>query len=571
MEVIQKERHEALAPLPKLDAGVHDVRFVCPEIRSPSGTAPTQASIELSLNGQQFHATNLTIRLYEASSLTAVVPCAAPTPSGSSDGTPMQLKLKGHGFLDVPSLCVQITSVFRDEQDGSSSDEEGHLPSGAVGSNAAGASDGLPRISSLSSMGGVNSTTRLVPVTYVSDTTLALAVPLPAGRYGLRVCINGQHVEGSEVVFSSYQEPVVSQLTSSIGFVKGGAWVGIRGGPFVDTGVVVLRFTRPDGSVLADVNGTIMGNDYVGCTTPPAVVAEEVHVSVSLNGETFHGALPYQYLTLPEASAPSPSVFKATGGTMMSIKVTNMPIPPSSDQLAVMVREVIPEGSHGVWPQQHVVQSVTMESVPDSPNTSIIKFHAPAVGVGAKPFAVLLSVNGGEDFALSVPGTIMAHARCSLHQAVPRSCSMKGGIRVRLHGTGMMKSERLAVRFVPPPSVNEQGETVPCDGEEAMPIVALAVELITASLLEAVVPSVQRPGLYKVEVRSCDDQFVWTGAVFLCVQCARVVSLVMFASQSYVSGCCLSVSMAPQAWKGCHTTLGRLKANAESLHVESTS
>ena len=156
--------------------------------------------------------------------------------------------------------------------------------------NVLGHGGSLNRIASLGSVGALNRTSHLIPATFVSESVLVVPVSLGAGRYGLRVSINGQRVEGSEVVFTSYDPPRVDDLSTTTGFVQGGGWVDAIGGDFVDTGVSFVRFQNPDGSVLADVAATIMSGSRMGCAAPPCDSPREVTVSVSLNGRDYYGA-----------------------------------------------------------------------------------------------------------------------------------------------------------------------------------------------------------------------------------------------------------------------------------------
>lgn len=178
-------------------------------------------------------------------------------------------------------------------------------------------------------------------------------------------------------------------------------------------------------------------------------------------------------------------------------------------QFMVMVREVVAaNGQNDVWPQQHVVPAKVVGQATQEATT--LAFVCPEVDVSARGVtecAVSLSLNGGDDFNVEVPGVLTYHGPTTITDSMPRSSPTTGGARVLMWGYGLVPAEGLLlVQLVPP-----------TDGdEEPTPLQCTDVMVLDTEVAEVTVPAATRRGLYRVQA-SVDggETYVWGGGVFV--------------------------------------------------------
>ena len=177
--------NESETPAALDDAGTGDV--LCQA--APSGVLGN-AKLRVSLNGQQFEASDVQYGYYEHVELLGVSPSAGP-----SDGA-TKVVIDGRRFASGDSMTPDYRCAFGDDLDA------------AI----------------------------ILPAQLVGEALTCVTPSLPAGATQLRLTLNGQDYANSSVVFDVLEPAVISSLSPAVGPFSGGTYIimsgsGLGGGP----------------------------------------------------------------------------------------------------------------------------------------------------------------------------------------------------------------------------------------------------------------------------------------------------------------------------------------------------
>ncbi|CAM9095296.1 unnamed protein product [Chrysoparadoxa australica] len=315
---------------------------------SPPAT-PGSVALAVSNNGVDFAAAQVEYQYIDAISVTLVEPSLGSTKGGTA------VTVRGSGFQDDPNLacffgesgCVDAMYISETEVTCTTPEaagEAGAVPFG-VSVNGADVALSYQRFEymadpsflsvtptsgplqggtavSLTGEGFVDSDAlgcrfgeEEAPAVWVSSSLVMCRVPAAqaAGTIPVELTLNGHGYYSDGMLFTYYPEPVLLELSPSLGLATGGSEIKITGEGFHFSPNLTARFGQ------TDVPAVYYSATEVICETPPASPGV-VAVSVSSNGADFPASsLEFAFEAGAQLEAVSPSQGSVSGGMKVSI------------------------------------------------------------------------------------------------------------------------------------------------------------------------------------------------------------------------------------------------------------
>ena len=155
-----------------------------------------------------------------------------------------------------------------------------------------------------------------VNATYLSDSQLACISPAnAAGAQSLEVSIDAFNFTSDALPFAYYSEPEVTELAPTGGpTMPGGTMVVVRGPTFTSGSDYRCKF----GAMI--VRGHLEDDGNMTCTSPEQSVAGDVSVEVTLNGQQYsRSAVRFAYYEAESVARLSPSSGLIGGSTVVRV------------------------------------------------------------------------------------------------------------------------------------------------------------------------------------------------------------------------------------------------------------